>query len=96
MKRRRWDDATPRIPQAKCPHCDHVLNAASVPGRRRPPEPVEGDLSVCLGCGEVLMFDARQRLNKTTAAILAGLDPNEIAELRIVQRAVRSVLDDDL
>lgn len=44
-----------RMFPAKCPWCDHPLDAATFPSGRSTP-PRAGDLSVCLGCGKPLRF----------------------------------------
>lgn len=54
------------------------------------PEP--GDMSVCIGCGEVLQFDERLRLVPMKASQIAALLPDEAAELRKVQTVVRAFL----
>lgn len=44
------------IPEAKCPHCQHLVNAVSgknPPGRL----PKSGDCCVCFNCGSVLFFN---------------------------------------
>jgi len=48
---------------------------------------------VCFGCGEALTFDRRLRLQRISAAELAALHPDEAAELRQTQHAVRSFLE---
>jgi hypothetical protein len=80
-----------RVPLSRCPHCGHILDAASVL-EGPTPKPVEGDLSICLGCGEVSQFDRRSRLRPVTASILADLDPDEAADLLKTQKAVRAFL----
>jgi hypothetical protein len=88
---KRWSDGTPRVPVTRCPHCGQKLDAASVLQGEVPlPEP--DDLTVCFGCGEALQFDAKLRLRKMTAAELAALAPDEAAELRQTQQAIRKFL----
>jgi len=54
--------------------------------------PKPADLTVCFGCGEALTFDRRLRLQRISAAELAALHPDEAAELRKTQHAVRAFL----
>lgn len=78
-----------RIPRSQCPHCGHRLNAASAAGL---PRPRPGDLSVCIGCGEVVQFGPRLSFKRVPARVLANLLPDEAAELRYVQINVRAFL----
>jgi hypothetical protein len=59
----------------QCPVCGATLNAAGIPDdpQARPPEP--GDLSVCIRCAWVLMFDAELRLVEAPRALLDSLSP---------------------
>lgn len=56
------------------------------------PPPNPGDFGICFGCGETLVFDRRLRLRKITAAEVSALDPDEAAELRQTQQAIRAFL----
>jgi len=42
--------------ESKCPVCGQVLTAATSTGVNRKPR--ENDLSICIGCGMLLMFNA--------------------------------------
>jgi hypothetical protein len=91
----RWHDGTPRLlPGSRCPHCGQRLNAVGVLGEspNDTPIPIPGDVTVCIGCGEVLTFDRRLRLKKATLAQLGDLEPDLAAELRNTQRRVRQSL----
>lgn len=77
-----------RIEQGRCPHCHHVLTAVGHMANDIPPMPREGDMTVCIGCGAVLQFNARLRLEAMTAAELSALDPEEAADLDRTRRAV--------
>ncbi len=54
--------------------------------------PKPDDLTVCMGCGEVLTFGPRLTLHKITAAELAALTPEEAADLEQTQTIVRAFL----
>jgi hypothetical protein len=81
-----------RVPNSECPHCRHRLNACSTLDTPRAPRP--GDLSVCIGCGEVVQFGARLELQRAPVRVLIRLKPRERAELRKAQSAVRAMLAD--
>jgi hypothetical protein len=80
---KRWPDGTPRLPFSRCPHCGQKLDAAS---RMEGPQPLPkpDDLSVCIGCGEVLAFDGRLHLRKVDglSAITAIIARSGISEGR--------------
>lgn len=40
-----------------CPSCDSILSASSWAMEADMPDPEPGDLTICLYCGELLMFD---------------------------------------
>jgi hypothetical protein len=86
-----WPDGTPRLRTSRCPHCGYQMDAAAVLDGP-PPQPSEGDLSVCFGCGETLRFDGKLRLRKMTLAEMAALAPEEAADLQQTQQAVRKFL----
>jgi hypothetical protein len=44
-----------RTPLALCPECGYAFDAATHIGGRARPSP--GDLSICLSCGTLLLFD---------------------------------------
>lgn len=91
---KRWPDGSPRLPPSRCPHCGKRLNAAGVVDGTAPlPRP--DDLTICFGCGEALTFDRGLRLRAIRASELAGLTPEEAADLRRVQSAVRAFLARD-
>lgn len=56
------------------------------------PKPTVGDLALCFGCGEVLQFGRRLRLQRITAAEITALDPETAADLRQTQTLVRAFL----
>jgi hypothetical protein len=92
MAQRRFPDGTPRLPLSRCPHCGAKHDAASVLQQGEIPQPQPGDFSVCFGCGEVLTYDRRLRLQRVAASTLAAMEPEEAANLRETQEAVRSFL----
>jgi hypothetical protein len=87
---------TVRLRASQCPHCGKRLDALSTLDGPVPDHPTEGDLMVCIGCGEALRFDAKLLLRKITAAELADLHPETAAEFHATQTAVRAFLDAEL
>lgn len=56
------DKTTTRLPTATCPYCNNRLSAATHATEAVSPKP--GDLSVCIHCASVLVFDALLRPSK--------------------------------
>jgi hypothetical protein len=79
-----------RFKLTRCPHCGHRLNACSTLGEDRPPNP--GDLSVCMGCGQVVRFGPKLKLQRVPASVIAALLPDERAELQEVLDKVRGFI----
>jgi rubredoxin len=79
-----------KVPEAKCPACGHIFNAASaVHMHGRSPKP--GDLSVCIECARPLCFAADLSLRLLKREELAGLDADVLEGLARVIVAVRAV-----
>jgi hypothetical protein len=51
-------DARAGVAPMDCPRCHLILNAAACMDAEEHRAPSAGDLSVCLGCGEFLRYDA--------------------------------------
>lgn len=52
--------------ESRCPQCNYKLTGASIIyGEDQKPE--AGDFSVCLNCGQILVFDADLTLRKMSA-----------------------------
>jgi hypothetical protein len=62
---------TTRTPAALCWHCDRMLDAASALEDHR--DPVPGDVSLCMYCGAVAVFDDQLRLGRPTKEFLDDL-----------------------
>jgi len=70
------NDAT--HPENRCPRCGHKLDRAS--GVNSGSAPATGDLSVCIQCGELLIFLEDLRIR--------SLSPAEFEELEIETKAL--------
>jgi hypothetical protein len=86
------DVTTARTPEARCPYCDHLVDAASSLDKDfTPPKP--GDLTVCFYCAQELVFDAMLIPRKPAAGelILAyAQQPGLIDEITAIKRMIRS------
>jgi hypothetical protein len=58
--------ATTRIRASFCPHCFHVMDAATNVYGDSPP--ASGDFTVCIDCGSVLSFDENMQLMASSLA----------------------------
>lgn len=84
------------LPHSKCHHCAANLEAATAvgPEARRP---MPGDVSVCIRCGELNIFDAEMRLrapmDDQKAEFMADPDVRRVvasAKKMILQRVLRN------
>ncbi len=80
-----------RVPLGQCPHCGQTVDAISTLAGQVP-KPKPADMTVCLGCGEVLQFDEQLRVRKMTATEIAALTPEEAFDLKQTQAAIRDFL----
>jgi len=76
---------TTDVPLTPCPTCGKILECASHTKR----EPRPGDLSVCIGCGELLAFDAHLVLHVADLRDLIGLDYRMFKRIGKLQALVR-------
>jgi hypothetical protein len=81
----------PELPKTcDCPYCGQELCGATDPVN---PEgvPVEGDASICIGCGGLLIFNEDLTSRKPTAAeyaALCGQVGKTIAQMRWAHRSI--------
>lgn len=60
---------TTRLPECRCPWCHRLMDAATSANRNRPNAvPKPGDVSVCIHCAQVLIFQD----NLTVRATMPG------------------------
>ena len=59
-------------PVSHCPQCNYKLDGSSHIHGESTTAPEEGDLSVCLNCGQVLTYEANQTMRKITVRELAA------------------------
>lgn len=75
-----------RVPMTKCPSCGQTHDAAS--GRKA--APVEGDLSLCIQCEAVLIFEKDLTLRALTTSEWEELRPDVVAQLHNCIEALRN------
>lgn len=78
-----------RHPKTACPCCGKTLNASGASGNDEG-APGEGDLSVCIYCATILVFDANMTLRLLPQAELETLPEETLIELHKMQTAIRS------
>ena len=80
-----------RLREDHCPYCGKMVDSlCTLEGE--PPFANEGDLVVCFGCAEIMQFGADLRMKKMTMAEIAALSPEELADMKQTQDAIRSFL----
>jgi hypothetical protein len=69
---------TTRLKPSRCPFCRHKLDAVTATPWNRNATPVAGDLTVCLECAHVLVFDddVKPRVPTLIELTQALVDPN--------------------
>jgi hypothetical protein len=87
---------TARVPPSMCPACGYACDAAtSLEDRDAVPEP--GDWTVCLACGELLVFSPLMVLQKPEPGAIAAMrlaEPGKLGALRKVQMAQKASVGD--
>jgi hypothetical protein len=79
-----------RLPESRCPKCDYKLNGASiVSGEDVAPQP--GDFSICLNCGQLLVYIDGTLLRKATAVEIRRLmdEPEQWAVIEKAQAFIQ-------
>lgn len=86
------DFVTYRLQKAQCPWCEHRLDAAiRTDGEEGSPKP--GDLTVCLACASLLMFDQGlipQKVSEDERRKILLEQPDLVETLASAERAARS------
>src|SRR5262245_33137345 len=57
-----------RTPSNHCLECGYELDCAAAPGTEPRRAPQAGDLSICVACGHLTVFDAELKLREPTQA----------------------------
>ena len=74
------------VPQSMCPECRVIFKPYSV---KRLLAPVPGDVSVCVECGEFLVFDKELHLKLAPLDKLLGLSNAQARTLTALQYIFR-------
>lgn len=82
-----------KLPESPCPHCGHVVDAASSPDDL-PRDPEPGDASVCINCGGVNVFTETFHLRAAKKEDMAKFPPEAIAMMVMVKGAVERMLEE--
>ena len=77
------------VPLTHCPFCGKELDGASGTNGDQAPRP--GDFSVCIGCASPLVFGPDLSLQIISAKHWAALSEENLADLRLMMRAVREI-----
>jgi len=87
----------PRIPEASCPWCGHLVDGAENPGdANKMPSP--GDVSACVRCAGLLEFDKDLKLVKLPDATLDAMRFNDFGaymQLMHIRNTIREVIAND-
>jgi len=81
---------TYQTPKQACPVCSHVLDRTM--GRDDSTQPVPGDITFCIGCTAILVFDQQMKLAPITPEFIAGLSPELKATIETRHRVLISAL----
>lgn len=77
------------LPRCPCPTCGYVVDSATHVGDKEI-SPNDGDLSLCLKCGEILVFNPDLSLRASTLNDLMGLPADTNATLERAQTLIRA------
>lgn len=83
----RLDSQGRRLPKVACPHCDHPLDAATRVGDNFRPKP--GDITICLKCSEILVFQPDMTVRLAFLNDLLNLPKEEARLLEKGQALIR-------
>lgn len=81
---------TYRMPENYCPVCQYKLDASTNASPEQPDaKPRPFDFSVCMKCGEILVFDFNLNLRVPMVSELMNLAPDENRLLDQTQKLIR-------
>lgn len=77
-----------RMPETRCPRCGATFDAASDEWNEHPRGPRAGDMTICVYCAAVLVFEEQLALRLFTDADLERLHPEQVIQMVIMQQRV--------
>lgn len=88
VKRLNIDEIVIVTPKTTCPACNKELERTTHSSGTRQ-EPCEGDISVCIGCGNLMEFNADLTLRNTTMETL-GVDAPTRTQIECMISIIKS------
>lgn len=82
------------LPKSKCPVCGYEVDDASSMSKAYDIQdnrdfPVPGDLSLCLRCGELLVFDQTMHLVQAGIDDFDGVNTKDLKAIEFIQAKIR-------
>lgn len=81
-------DNREHVKPTPCPYCGELLDDAAGVSKDAV-NPTAGDLSLCIGCGGVLVFDENCKPTVLTESVKATIEPSQFLEMQRLGRAIR-------
>ena len=76
---------TTKTPECKCPFCGHILTAAT----GTTVSPKEDDLSICVNCTALLIFNPDLILEAPSKEVLDSISLDEWLEIDLMQEQLK-------
>jgi hypothetical protein len=83
---------THHIP-SKCPACEHTIDAAGTIDGNDTYVAAPGDLTICFGCGCMLIYATDMTVRLPTPQELVELPPEQLKEAEDVQKKIKLLKD---
>lgn len=71
-----------------CPNCGYGMNACSS-AFEEDVEPKEGDITLCLKCGQILLFDDKLKVRYPKMGELDCVEASEFTRIKYIQAKIR-------
>jgi hypothetical protein len=78
-------------PNGLCPHCGRGADGVTDPFEEEVPKP--GDISICVYCRDVAVFQGDLSLRKMTEEEVAGMEPELTKQLEEARHLLKRVLN---
>lgn len=86
----RTNEAGALLPASRCPVCHYQMDAATCANKAdEAARPRPGDISICISCGEILVFDDNFALRPAGVDDLLAVPPEEMKRINQAQRLIR-------